>query len=61
VVKHTIGWLAGDGIGIEVLAAARVVLDRLGLDAEYRSGDTGWGTLAAGRGRVPTKNGRPLG
>jgi isocitrate/isopropylmalate dehydrogenase len=40
--KHTIGWLPGDGIGIEVLAAARVVLDRLGLDAEYHEGDIGW-------------------
>jgi isocitrate/isopropylmalate dehydrogenase len=42
VAKHTIAWLPGDGIGIEVLAAARVVLDRLGLDAEYREGDIGW-------------------
>jgi isocitrate/isopropylmalate dehydrogenase len=42
VAKHSIGWLPGDGIGVEVLAAARVVLDRLGLDAEYRKGDIGW-------------------
>jgi len=42
LAKHTIGWLPGDGIGIEVLAAARVVLDRLGLDAEYHEGDIGW-------------------
>ena len=42
MARHTIAWLPGDGIGIEVLAAARVVLDRLGLDAEYREGDIGW-------------------
>ena len=42
MAKHSIGWLPGDGIGVEVLAAARVVLDRLGLDAEYHKGDIGW-------------------
>ncbi len=39
---HRIGWLPGDGIGVEVLAAARVVLDRLGFDADYVRGDIGW-------------------
>ena len=42
MAKHKIGWLPGDGIGIEVCAAARVVLDRLGFDAEYVDGDIGW-------------------
>lgn len=42
MARHTIGWLPGDGIGIEVLAAAWLVLDRLGLDAEYREGEIGW-------------------
>ena len=42
MAKHKIGWLPGDGIGIEVLAAAKVVLDGLGLDAEYVQGDIGW-------------------
>ena len=33
-MKHRIAWLPGDGIGREVMAAARLVLDRLGaLDA----------------------------
>lgn len=40
--KHRIGWLPGDGIGNEVLDAARMVLDRLNLDAEYLDGDIGW-------------------
>lgn len=36
-----IGRLPGDGIGVEVLAAARIVLDKIKLDAEYISGDIG--------------------
>ncbi len=35
-------WLPGDGIGVEVLRATRIVLDRIGLDAEYIRGDIGW-------------------
>jgi 3-isopropylmalate dehydrogenase len=40
--KYRIAWLPGDGIGIEVMDATRVVLDALGLDAEYAHGDIGW-------------------
>jgi 3-isopropylmalate dehydrogenase len=40
--KYRIGWLPGDGIGQEVMEAARLVLDALGLDAEYVHGDIGW-------------------
>lgn len=39
---YKIAWLPGDGIGIEVLEAARIVLDKLSLDAEYIPGDIGW-------------------
>lgn len=42
MAKYRIAWLPGDGVGSEVLAAARVVLDRLGLDAEYAPADIGW-------------------
>ena len=42
MAKHTIGWLPGDGIGVDVLDAATIVLDRLALDAEYVHGDIGW-------------------
>jgi len=42
MAKHLIGWLPGDGIGVDVLDAARIVLDRLALDAEYVHGDIGW-------------------
>ena len=40
--KYRIAWLPGDGIGVEVMDATRVVLDELGLDAEYIHGDIGW-------------------
>ena len=40
--KYRIAWLPGDGIGVEVLEAARVVLKKLALDAEYIEGDIGW-------------------
>ncbi|RPJ65540.1 MAG: isocitrate/isopropylmalate dehydrogenase family protein, partial [Acidobacteria bacterium] len=40
--KYKIAWLPGDGIGIEALEAARIVLERLALDAEYIHGDIGW-------------------
>ena len=40
--KFRIAWLPGDGVGGEVLQAARIVLDRLGLEAEYLPGDIGW-------------------
>jgi len=42
MAKYKIAWLPGDGIGVEVVEAARVVLDRLQLDAEYIPGDIGW-------------------
>jgi isocitrate/isopropylmalate dehydrogenase len=40
--KFRIAWLPGDGIGDEVLQAARIVLDSVGFDAEYLPGDIGW-------------------
>jgi 3-isopropylmalate dehydrogenase len=40
--RFKIAWLPGDGIGVEVMDAARVVLDRLELNAEYVHGDIGW-------------------
>jgi isocitrate/isopropylmalate dehydrogenase len=42
MAKYRIAWLPGDGIGNDVTEATRVVLDRLGLDAEYIHGDIGW-------------------
>jgi 3-isopropylmalate dehydrogenase len=39
---HRIAWLPGDGIGPEVCAAARLVLDAASFEAEYIDGDIGW-------------------
>ena len=40
--KYTIAWLPGDGIGREVMEVARLVLDRVGFEADYRDGVIGW-------------------
>ena len=42
MAKYKIAWLPGDGIGVDVLKAARIVLDKIQLDAEYLPGDIGW-------------------
>ena len=42
MAKYSIAWLPGDGIGVDVLEAARIVLDRVKLDATYICGDIGW-------------------
>ena len=42
MAKYKIAWLPGDGIGNEVMEAAKIVLDKLELDAEYIHGDIGW-------------------
>jgi 3-isopropylmalate dehydrogenase len=42
MAKYKIASLPGDGIGVEVLEAARIVLDKLQLDAEYLPGEIGW-------------------
>uniref|UniRef100_A0A7C6AE93 Isocitrate/isopropylmalate dehydrogenase family protein n=1 Tax=candidate division WOR-3 bacterium TaxID=2052148 RepID=A0A7C6AE93_UNCW3 len=42
MARYKIAWLPGDGIGKDVLDAAKIVLDKLGLDAEYIHGDIGW-------------------
>ena len=40
--KHTIAWLPGDGVGIEVMEATKICLDALEVDATYHVGDIGW-------------------
>ncbi|MDQ1265755.1 MAG: isocitrate dehydrogenase [Bacteroidota bacterium] len=39
---YKIAWLPGDGIGIEVLEATKIVLDKIDFKAEYIHGDIGW-------------------
>ncbi len=42
MTKYRIAWLPGDGVGVEVCDAARLVLDTAGFEAEYLHGDIGW-------------------
>ncbi|MGF3554831.1 MAG: isocitrate/isopropylmalate dehydrogenase family protein [Thermoplasmatota archaeon] len=42
MAKYKIAWLPGDGVGKDVMDAAKIVLDTIDLDAEYIHGDVGW-------------------
>lgn len=42
MAKYQIAWLPGDGVGVDVCDATQIVLDKLGLDANYIHGDIGW-------------------
>ena len=45
--------IPGDGIGQEVIPAAREVLEATGLDFEFVEGDAGWGTFERRGASVP--------
>jgi 3-isopropylmalate dehydrogenase len=55
MAKHRIAWLPGDGIGVDVLDAARIVLDALDFDAEYVQGDIGWDFWCAEGDALPQR------
>jgi len=42
MAKYRIAWMPGDGIGVDVMDAAKIVLDAIALDAEYIPADIGW-------------------
>lgn len=42
MAKYKIAWLPGDGVGKDVMEAAKIVLDEIRLDAEYVPGEIGW-------------------
>ncbi len=42
MAKYRIAWMPGDGIGKDVMDAARIVLDAMKLDTEYVPCDIGW-------------------
>jgi 3-isopropylmalate dehydrogenase len=42
MAKYRIALMPGDGIGNDVMDAAQIVLDKVGLDAEYVQADIGW-------------------
>ena len=39
---YRIAWMPGDGVGNDVMEAARIVLDAMKFDAEYVPADIGW-------------------
>ncbi len=53
--NYRIAWLPGDGIGREVCAAARLVLDAVGFSADYRHGDIGWEFWVAEGDALPAR------
>ncbi len=40
--KYKIALLPGDGVGQDIMEAAMIVLERIGLEADYVYGDIGW-------------------
>ena len=42
MTRYSIAELPGDGVGPEVIDAAKIVLDSAGFSAEYKRGDIGW-------------------
>jgi isocitrate/isopropylmalate dehydrogenase len=42
MAKYKIAWLPGDGVGNDVMEAAKIILDTIGLDTEYLPADIGW-------------------
>jgi 3-isopropylmalate dehydrogenase len=42
MAKYRIAWMPGDGVGNDVMDAARLVLDAMKFDAEYIPADIGW-------------------
>jgi 3-isopropylmalate dehydrogenase len=42
MAKYRIALMPGDGIGNDVMDAAKIVLDKINLDAEYVPADIGW-------------------
>ncbi len=42
MAKYKIAWMPGDGVGNDVMEAAKIVLDALEFDAEYVPAEIGW-------------------
>jgi len=42
MATYKIAWMPGDGVGNDVMEAARIVLDAMKFDAEYIPADIGW-------------------
>ncbi len=55
MARYRIAWLPGDGVGTEVLAATRPVLDSVGFEADYVHGDIGWNFWCAEGDAFPAR------
>jgi 3-isopropylmalate dehydrogenase len=42
MAQYKIAWMPGDGVGNEVMEAAKIVLDAMKFDANYTHADIGW-------------------
>ena len=42
MAKYKVAWMPGDGVGVDVMDACKVVLDAMKFDAEYIPADIGW-------------------
>jgi 3-isopropylmalate dehydrogenase len=55
MTKYKIAWMPGDGIGNDVLDAAKIILDASGFDAEYIPFDIGWEVFRAEGDPLPER------
>jgi len=53
LARYRIAWLPGDGIGRDVMEAAKIVLDATSLDAEYVPSEVGWSCWEKYRNPLP--------
>jgi 3-isopropylmalate dehydrogenase len=60
MAKYQIAWMPGDGIGKDVMDAARLVLDATKFDAEYIPCDIGWDFWCKEGNALPERTVRAL-
>ncbi len=55
MAKYKIAWMPGDGVGKDVLDAAKIVLDKIKLDADYIPAEIGWESWCKEGNPLPDK------
>ena len=55
MAKYRIAILPGDGVGVDVIEAAKIVLEKMEFDAEYIEGDIGWEFWCKEGNPLPTR------
>jgi len=61
MAKYKIAWMPGDGVGNDVMEAARIVLDQMKFDAEYVPCDIGWEFWCKEGNALPDRTGSDMG